>query len=108
LQWRPGAAVTVVVAGEGYPAQPRTGDVVEGLEAAAAEPGVSVLQAGTAWDAAGRVVTAGGRVLSVTAVGADLVGARESAYRAVDRIVIRGGHHRSDIALRAARGEIRA
>ena len=106
LQWRPGAAVTVVVASEGYPTSTHTGDVVEGVEDAERLDGVTVLHAGTARDTAGRLVTAGGRVLGVTAVGADLAGARESAYAAVRRIRIRGSHHRDDIAERAARGEV--
>jgi phosphoribosylamine---glycine ligase len=107
LQWRDESAVTVVVAAEGYPAGPCTGDRIDGIEAAEELPGVSVLHAGTARDDAGALVTSGGRVLAVTAVAADLAGARESAYRAVDRVAIRGAHHRSDIALRASRGEIR-
>jgi phosphoribosylamine--glycine ligase len=106
LRWTEGSAVTVVVASENYPAAPRTGDVIEGISAAAAVPGVAVLHAGTALDDAGRVVTAGGRVLAVTSVAADLTGARDSAYAAVDRISIRGGHHRHDIAERAAQGLI--
>jgi phosphoribosylamine--glycine ligase len=107
LQWRDGSAVTVVVAAEGYPAGPRSGDRIDGITAAEEVPGVTVLHAGTAIDETGALVTSGGRVLAVTAVADDLAGARESAYRAVDCIAIRGAHHRSDIALRAARGEIR-
>ena len=107
LQWRDGSAVSVVVAADGYPAAPRTGDPIEGIGAAEEVAGVAVLHAGTARNGSGALVTAGGRVLAVTAVGDDLLGARESAYRAVDRIVISGAHHRSDIALRASRGEIR-
>jgi phosphoribosylamine--glycine ligase len=107
LQWRDGSAVAVVVAAEGYPATPHSGDRIDGIDTAEEVPGVAVLHAGTARDASGGLVTSGGRVLAVTAVADDLAGARESAYRAVDRIVIRGAHHRSDIALRAARGEIR-
>jgi phosphoribosylamine--glycine ligase len=106
LRWADAAAVTVVVAGEGYPASPATGDVVDGLAEADAIDGVTVIHAGTARDDQGRLVTAGGRVLAVTAVAPDLAGARQSAYAAVDRIVIRGGHHRRDIAERAARGLI--
>ncbi|HET7529918.1 MAG TPA: phosphoribosylamine--glycine ligase [Mycobacteriales bacterium] len=106
LSWSDGAAVTVVVASEGYPAAPRTGDEVSGITEAERVPGVSVLHAGTARDEAGRLVTAGGRVLAVTATGADLAGARESAYDAVGRISIRGSHHRRDIAARAARGDV--
>lgn len=101
--WRPDAAITVVVAAEGYPGTPRTGDAIGGLEAAAAVPGVDVLHAGTAWRD-GAVVSAGGRVLSVTAVGADLAHARTAAYAAVDHISLRGSFHRRDIAERAAAG----
>jgi phosphoribosylamine---glycine ligase len=107
LQWRDGSAVTVVVAADGYPVAPRTGDPVDGIAAAEKIDGVSVLHAGTARDEDGVLVTSGGRVLAVTAVAADLAGARESAYRGVERVLIRGAHHRSDIALRASRGEIR-
>ena len=102
-RWRPDAAITVVVAAEGYPGTPRTGDAIGGLEAAAAVPGVDVLHAGTAWRD-GAVVSAGGRVLSVTAVGADLAHARTAAYAAVDYISLRGSFHRRDIAERAAAG----
>jgi len=102
-RWRPDAAITVVVAAEGYPGTPRTGDPIGGLEAAAAVPGVDVLHAGTAWRD-GAVVSAGGRVLSVTAIGADLAHARTAAYAAVDYISLRGSFHRRDIAERAAAG----
>jgi phosphoribosylamine--glycine ligase len=98
LEWRSGASVTVVVAAEGYPASPRTGDVIEGLDGITT---ADVLHAGTALRD-GRLVTSGGRVLAVTAVGDDLSNARESAYEAVKHVRIDGGHYRSDIALRAA------
>jgi phosphoribosylamine--glycine ligase len=102
LRWRDQAAVTVVVAAEGYPAAPVLGDVVEGLDDAAAVPGAWVLHAGTTvqneGDADQRVVTAGGRVLSVVGTGPTLDDARRTAYEATDRIRIRGAHHRSDIA----------
>src|SRR3954464_13851599 len=88
VRWRREAAVTVVVAADGYPAAPVTGDVIEGLDEAAAVPGAGVLHAGTALDAGGRVVTAGGRVLSVVGTGPGLASARESAYAAVSRIRI--------------------
>ena len=65
------AAVTVVLAAEGYPTAPRTGDVIEGLDRVAAHDGVTVFAAGVAEDAAGRLVTAGGRVLAVTGTGPD-------------------------------------
>ena len=98
LRWRDQAAVTVVVAAEGYPAAPVLGDVVDGLEEAAAVPGAWVLHAGTSLDADQRVVTAGGRVLSVVGTGPTLDDARSTAYEATERIRIRGAHHRSDIA----------
>ncbi|MGP3972075.1 phosphoribosylamine--glycine ligase [Streptomyces sp. 6N223] len=104
LRWSRDAAVTVVVAAHGYPAAPRTGDPIEGLEEVAAEdaPRAYVLHAGTRRDAEGRVVSAGGRVLSVTATGPDLAAARKRAYRAVSRIRLDGSHHRTDIAAAAA------
>ena len=98
LEWSPSAAVTVVVAAKGYPEAPRTGDVVSGLAEAAAVEGADVLHAGTAFDGLGRVVSAGGRVLSVVGVGADVRLARESAYAAVARVRLDGAHHRRDIA----------
>lgn len=104
--WKAGSAVTVVVAAENYPGPPRTGDVIDGTEVADAVEGVDVIHAGTALDADGRLVTAGGRVLSVTAVGDDLAEARERAYAALDYIHIDGAHHRTDIALAASRGEV--
>lgn len=98
--WRDGAAVTVVVAAHGYPASPRTGDPIGGLDDAAAVKGVEVLHAGTRLDAGGAVVSSGGRVLSVTAVGDDIDEARARAYEAVGHIRLDGSHHRTDIALR--------
>ncbi len=100
LEWRPGAAVTVVVASHNYPGTPRTGDVIEGAE----RPGV--IHAGTARRADGALISAGGRVLSATATGADLAAAREAAYALVDGIFLDGSHHRTDIALRAVEGRI--
>ncbi|KZE17937.1 phosphoribosylamine--glycine ligase [Brevibacterium casei] len=108
LDWDPRTAVTVVMAAEGYPESPRTGDVISGLEAADAREDVSVLHAGTrtSEDVAGDVLTAGGRVLSVVALGADLDEARARAYAAVDEISWDGEQHRSDIAEAAAAGTI--
>ncbi|WP_153396208.1 phosphoribosylamine--glycine ligase [Ornithinicoccus halotolerans] len=97
LQWSPHAAVTVVLAAPGYPSSTRTGGEVTGLAEAAAVPGVHVLHAGTRAES-GRVVAAGGRVLSVVAEGEDLAAARERAYQAVGRLRLEGGHYRSDIA----------
>jgi len=99
LRWRDEAAVTVVVAAHDYPAAPRTGDPITGLAEAEALPGVHVLHAGTRQDG-DAVVSAGGRVLSVVGVGADLAAARTAAYAGVDRIALAGSHHRTDIAAR--------
>ena len=102
LQWRPGAAVTVVVAAKGYPDAPATGDPIVGIEEAAALTGVDVLHAGTRITDDG-IVSSGGRVLSVTAIGDTLAEARERAYAGVDLITLEGSHHRRDIALEASR-----
>ncbi|MFF0086831.1 phosphoribosylamine--glycine ligase [Streptomyces canus] len=105
LRWSEDAAVTVVVASHNYPATPRTGDPITGLDEVAAEdaPHTYVLHAGTKRDG-DAVVSAGGRVLSVTASGKDLTEARERAYRAVARIRLDGSQHRTDIAAKAASG----
>ncbi|GAB3459962.1 phosphoribosylamine--glycine ligase [Streptomonospora sediminis] len=104
LEWRTGAAVTVVVAAENYPGSPATGDPVGGIGAASALDGAYVLHAGTAWSGARDVTSAGGRVLNVVGTGDTLARARERAYQAVDRIELRGSFHRTDIAERAAAG----
>jgi phosphoribosylamine--glycine ligase len=98
LTWHDGAAVAVVVAAANYPGTPRTGDLVEGLEEAGSVAGVDVIHAGTAAGADGRVLTSGGRVLAVTAVGLDVADARAKAYAGVDALRIDGSHHRTDIA----------
>ncbi|MEY9838324.1 phosphoribosylamine--glycine ligase [Streptacidiphilus sp. EB103A] len=99
LRWRDGAAVTVVIAAEGYPENPRSGDPITGLDAAEAPDGTAyVLHAGTATGADGGTVSAGGRVLSVTATGKDIPQARTRAYEAAARIGLKGSHHRGDIA----------
>lgn len=100
LDWAPGAAVTVVLAAEGYPGRPRVGDVITGGDAE------GVLHAGTRRREDGAVVSAGGRVLSVVGVGDDLVAAREQAYQRVAEVHLPGGHHRTDIALRAVDGAV--
>ncbi|WP_030568204.1 phosphoribosylamine--glycine ligase [Streptomyces aureocirculatus] len=106
LRWSDEAAVTVVVASHNYPGTPRTGDTVEGLADVAAEdaPHAYVLHAGTRREG-DAVVSAGGRVLSVTATGTDLAQARERAYAAVSRIRLDGSQHRTDIAEKAAADE---
>ncbi|MCS0638841.1 phosphoribosylamine--glycine ligase [Streptomyces sp. LP05-1] len=103
LRWHEDAAVTVVVASHNYPGTPRTGDPIEGLDEVAAEdaPYAYVLHAGTRREG-DAVVSAGGRVLSVTATGKDLTQARERAYAAVARIRLDGAQHRTDIAREAA------
>jgi phosphoribosylamine--glycine ligase len=96
-RWRDGAAVAVVLAAEGYPESPRKGDEISGVDEAEALDGVAVIHAGTAVRD-GALVTAGGRVLAVTAVGEDVADARARAYEGVRRISFSGAHHRSDIA----------
>jgi phosphoribosylamine--glycine ligase len=98
LEWRPGAAVTVVVAAENYPATPVKGDPIAGIDEAERVPGAYVLHAGTRRDHEGVLVSAGGRVLNVVGAGADLAAARKTAYEAVGRIRMRGAHYRTDIA----------
>lgn len=105
LRWSEDAAVTVVIASHNYPATPRTGDPITGLDEVAEldAPHAWVLHAGTKRDG-DAVVSAGGRVLSVTASGKDLTEARERAYRSVGRIRLDGSQHRTDIAAKAASG----
>jgi phosphoribosylamine---glycine ligase len=93
-----GAAVTVACASKGYPSSPALGDVIEGVEAAAAVPDVSLHWAGVDRNAEGRLVTAGGRVVWVSARGPDLPTARSRAYEGVSRISFPGMHYRKDIA----------
>ena len=100
-----GAAVTVVLASEGYPGPYRIGRFINGLEDAADVEGVTVFHAGTARKADGEMVTAGGRVFDVTARGATLAEARERAYRAVADVHFEGMQFRIDIAARAAEEE---
>ena len=103
LRWTPGAAVTVVIAAEGYPGAPVTGDDIEGIEDAERTVGAYVLHAGTAVSGAGNLVSGGGRVLNVVGTGPDLAGARAAAYAAAGKIRMRGGWYRRDIAERPAR-----
>lgn len=99
LQWKDGAAVTVVLAAENYPGRPRTGDAITGAE------GLGVFHAGTA-SHEGKVVSAGGRVLSVVGSGADLAAARADAYSKIESIRLPGSHFRTDIGLAALEGRI--
>lgn len=116
--WKPGNCVTVVAAASGYPDSPRKGDVIAGLDAAAGHPGVFVFQAGTDYaDTSGlrsdtsdqtgiahpaEIVTAGGRVLAVSALGEDLGQARHNAYEALSELEFKGIQFRRDIAESAA------
>jgi phosphoribosylamine--glycine ligase len=97
-RWKREAAVCVVMAAGGYPGSYAKGMLIEGLDAAEALDGVELFHAGTALDEQGRLVTSGGRVLGVTALGADLESARARAYEAVDCIRWEHEHHRGDIA----------
>ncbi|SDJ87203.1 phosphoribosylamine--glycine ligase [Actinopolyspora mzabensis] len=100
-EWEPGAAVTVILAAEGYPGRPRVDDVIGGSD------GPGVLHSGTRRrEEDGAVLAAGGRVLSVVATGEDLESARAEVYRRVEGVHLPGAHYRTDIAARAARGEV--
>ncbi len=98
------ACVAVVLASDGYPGDHRTGFEIAGLDAAASVDGATVFHSGTA-ERRGRVVTAGGRVVSVSAVGRSLAEARERAYEAASLVAFEGRSHRTDIAARAAKEE---
>jgi phosphoribosylamine--glycine ligase len=113
LSWHEGTAVTVVLASDGYPETSHSGDVIRGVRAAemlSAPTGgsVTVYQAGTALNAEGELVTAGGRVLAVTGYGRDLARARKLAYAGVGEIAFDGAQHRTDIASSALAGKVRA
>jgi phosphoribosylamine--glycine ligase len=100
----PGACVTVVIASGGYPTPGPTGFAISGLEAAGEVEGATVFHSGTA-ERQGRVVTAGGRVLSVSATGPSIAEARDRAYEAVRRVSFEGMHLRTDIAALAVKEE---
>jgi phosphoribosylamine---glycine ligase len=106
VDWLPDAAVTVVLASGGYPGAHATGFPLEGLAAAAGVEGAVVFHAGTA-ERNDRVVTAGGRVLAVSALGATIDQARERAYEACSMISFEGRQYRRDIAETAAHEEAR-
>lgn len=101
LTWREESAVTVVLAAEGYPDIPSTGDPITGLPDIHC---VEVFQAGTSNVDAG-LVSSGGRVLSVTGIGSDLTEARNCAYRGISQIKLKGSYYRNDVALNAAVAE---
>jgi phosphoribosylamine---glycine ligase len=103
-RWRPGAAVVVVIAAEGYPEAPARGEKIKIISSermtvrASGQAGAYVLHAGTATDAAGELVSAGGRVLNVVGSGPDVAAARAAAYELAGTISMRGGWYRRDIA----------
>lgn len=105
LRWRDGYSVTVVVAADGYPARPRTGDSITGIEQAESLGNVTVYHAGTQLQDS-ELLTSGGRVLSVTAHAESLMEARNRATDAAALITIAGSHFRGDIAQLAADGRI--
>ncbi|MGD7707509.1 phosphoribosylamine--glycine ligase [Microlunatus sp. Y2014] len=100
LAWRTGSAVAVVLAAHGYPAPPRSGDPITGLDRVGGD--AHVIHAGTRRQADGGVVASGGRVLAVVGVGESLTAARDTAYAGMADIHLDGGHHRTDIARTAA------
>ncbi|EME37309.1 Phosphoribosylamine-glycine ligase [Kocuria palustris PEL] len=111
LRWSPSSSVNVVVASAGYPGTVRTGDPITGIEEAEALEGVEVIHAGTAHGTGaqdGAVLSSGGRVLSVVALGDDLAQARARAYQGVELIRLEGSQHRTDIAEGALRAQARA
>jgi phosphoribosylamine--glycine ligase len=105
LKWKSESAVTVVMAAEGYPESPKTGATISGI-AEAEKLGLTVFHAGTKSNESGEILVNGGRVLSVTAIGSDLGDARHQIYAGIERIRFDGEHHRSDIAEKAALGQI--
>ena len=101
LRWYDQAAICVVMAANGYPDDPQRYTEIRGLDEAGSDPDVKIFHAGTRWEGT-RLLADGGRVLGVTATGADLTAARERAYRAVDAIDWPGGFCRRDIGKRGA------
>ncbi|MFB3920998.1 MAG: phosphoribosylamine--glycine ligase [Terriglobia bacterium] len=101
-RWTPSPSICVVLTSQGYPGKPEVGKVITGLEAAEAQGGVKVFHAGTAMRDH-QLLTSGGRVLGVTATAADLPGAIQQAYAAVDKIRFEGMHFRHDIGAKGIR-----
>ncbi|REJ78350.1 MAG: phosphoribosylamine--glycine ligase [Acidobacteria bacterium] len=97
ISWKEGSAACVILAAENYPAQPRTGDRIEGLDEAGKHECVEIFHAGTAHDDHKEVVTSGGRVLAVTATASNLSNALHRAYKAVNELSWPGMQYRSDI-----------
>ena len=101
LQWRDDCAVTVVLAADGYPSAPKSGALITSIPTI---DQVQIFHAGTAMNGSG-LVSAGGRVMTVTGIGSDLTEARNRAYRAISQIDLEGSFYRSDIALNASVAE---
>lgn len=106
LSWHDHAAVTVVLAAEGYPAAPISGGTIAGLEECGALADVTLLHAGTLATGEG-LACSGGRVLSVVGTGPDLSAARDRAYEGIGALHLEGSQHRTDIARAAADGTVR-
>ena len=104
LEWSDRWAVCVVLASEGYPGSYEKGKVILGIDEAEELDGVTVFHAGTSHNADGELITAGGRVLNVVALGDTFEEAREQAYRACDLINFEGKQFRTDIGEKASRG----
>ena len=104
IEWIPDLAVCVVISSEGYPGKYRKGDIITGIDKANDISGVNVFHAGTVFKD-NSIVTAGGRVLGVTATGSDIAEAKQKAYEAVEKIKFKGMHYRKDIADRAINRE---
>jgi phosphoribosylamine--glycine ligase len=105
IEWDPRPAVCVVLCSGGYPGKYETGKPISGIEEADRLPDVKVFHAGTRLDERNRVVTDGGRVLGVTALGESLAAAKARAYEAVKLISFAGMHYRTDIADKALRAK---
>ncbi|HCZ11819.1 MAG TPA: phosphoribosylamine--glycine ligase, partial [Nitrospiraceae bacterium] len=100
IQWKKDASVCVVLASGGYPGKYEKGKIISGLDNAGKMDDVVVFHAGTAFNN-NEIVTNGGRVLGVTALGGDIKAAKEKAYEAINKIHFDGMHYRKDIADRA-------
>ncbi len=102
LKWKPETSVCVVLASKGYPGKYEKGKVITGIEEAEKVPTVVVFHAGTK-EVNGKLLTNGGRVLNITALGKDIIEARERAYKAIEKIHFEGMHYRKDIGLKAVK-----
>jgi phosphoribosylamine--glycine ligase len=104
LEWDRRTALGVVMAAYGYPATPRTGDLIAGLPQLPVDGEVQVFHAGTKQRESGELVSTGGRILCVTALAQTVKAAQMHAYAVVDQIKIEGSQHRTDIGFRAVIG----